>query len=437
MKYKSHPNRGVIAMQLDEQPIGPPSLDQYSNPPAYPEIPLGTVRFASDGDHVLRQTVLDKNPAAGAYTASADLFILRPDETPPEIEIPDDITVEAIGPAGAVVSFAASALDDKDGPIEVTVTPPSGSLFPLGETMVEATAVDFARNRATETFRVTVEDTTPPAIAVPADIVAEATGPQGAAVAFQATAQDLVSGTVAVTLAPTSGSTFPLGATTVSATAVDAAGNRGSRTFVVSVVDTTPPVLAVPPPITLTTCEQPNLGQATAIDAVGPAIITNDAPALFALGTTYVTWRAVDPSGNEARGVQRVTVELGDDASCCPAGTNVLAGTNKTDILVGTPGADCILGRGGNDVIDARGGDDFISGGAGNDTIAAGLGNDRVDGGPGDDIIDAGPGDDVVKGRAGRDTIAAGTGSDTVDGGPDTDICAVAPDGNDAVTGCP
>ena len=437
MKYKSHPNRGILTMQLDDQPIGPAALDQYSNPPAYPEIPLATVRFASDGDHVVRQTVLDKNPAAGAYTASADLFILLRDETPPEIEVSDDITVEATGPSGAAVPFAVSAIDEKDGPVPVTVTPPSGSVFPLGETTVEAVAVDFGGNRATERFRVTVEDTTPPAISLPADIVAEATSASGAVVAFEAAAHDLVSGRVAVALSPPSGRTFALGQTSVTATAVDSAGNVGTRTFRVTVADRTPPVLTVPPGLTIGTCAQPNIGQATATDSVGVPAVTNDAPALFALGTTYVTWRAVDPSGNESRGVQRVIVELGDDASCCPAGTKVRVGTADTDVLLGTEGSDCLLGRGGNDVIDARGGNDFVTGGAGRDTIAGGFGDDLIDGGPGDDIIDAGPGDDVVKGRGGRDTIASGTGSDTVDGGADTDVCAIAPDARDSVVGCP
>jgi len=242
---------------------------------------------------------------------------------------------------------------------------------------------------------------------------------------------------VTVALSPPSGSMFALGQTSVTATAADSAGNVGTRTFRVTVADRTPPVLTVPPGLTIRACAQPNIGQATATDSVGFPTVTNDAPAVFALGTTYVTWRAVDPSGNESRGVQRVIVELGDDASCCPAGTKVRVGTADTDVLLGTEGSDCLLGRGGNDVIDARGGNDFVTGGAGRDTIAGGFGDDLIDGGPGDDIIDAGPGDDVVKGRSGRDTIAAGTGSDTVDGGADTDVCAIAPDARDSVVGCP
>jgi Ca2+-binding RTX toxin-like protein len=437
MKYKSHPSRGILNMTLDGAPIGPEALDQYSNPPAYPEIALGTVRFAGPGDHVIRQTTLGKNPSSGAFTLSADLFTLLPDTTPPVIQVPDDLEVEATGPGGAVATFTATAVDDKDGDVPVTLTPPSSSLFPLGTTTVAATALDFAGNKATDSFTVTVVDTTAPVLTLPASFAVEATSPAGAVATFAASASDVVDGAVPVTFSIASGSVFPLGATTVVVTAVDGAGNAAAGSFTVAVVDTTPPVLIAPPDVTITSCAVPDIGTATASDAASTPVITNDAPALFALGTTVVTWRAVDPSGNTSIATQRVTADLGDDASCCPAGTHVVVGTNGTDVLQGTAGRDCILGRGGNDVVNALGGDDFISGGAGHDTIAAGLGNDRVNGGPGDDIIDASVGNDHVSGGPGRDTIAAGPGSDVVDGGPETDVCSIPPDGDDVVTGCP
>src|SRR5439155_10835336 len=75
MLYKAHPNRGIITMSLDGNGIGG-TLDQYSASPAYPALDLGAVAFGADGDHFFRQTVVGKNPAAGAYTASADKFVL-------------------------------------------------------------------------------------------------------------------------------------------------------------------------------------------------------------------------------------------------------------------------------------------------------------------------------------------------------------------------
>jgi hypothetical protein len=60
---------------------------------------------------------------------------------------------------------------------------------------------------------------------------------------WSATASDLVSGSVAVTCLPASGSTFPLGITAVSCTATDAAGNSASAGFTVTVL-AAPPVCA-------------------------------------------------------------------------------------------------------------------------------------------------------------------------------------------------
>lgn len=80
-------------------------------------------------------------------------------------------------------------------------------------------------------------------LTVPANTVVEATGPTGAVVTFVPTpsALDGVDGPLSATCSPASGSTFPIGSTTVTCTATDLAGNTGSATFTVTVVDTTPP----------------------------------------------------------------------------------------------------------------------------------------------------------------------------------------------------
>ena len=73
-------------------------------------------------------------------------------------------------------------------------------------------------------------------ITVPANIVAEATSAQGAVVNFSTTASDLVDGIVTVTASPASNSTFPIGTTAVTCTAVDLASNSTTRTFTVTVL---------------------------------------------------------------------------------------------------------------------------------------------------------------------------------------------------------
>ena len=96
----------------------------------------------------------------------------------------------------------------------------------------------------------------------------------------------------------------------------------------------------------VTTCAQPRNRLGHGLGHRGHADITHDAPAVFLRGTTVVTWRATDPAGNVATATQRVTAELGDDASRCPVGTKVVLGTSASDVLSGTTGGDCLLGRG-------------------------------------------------------------------------------------------
>lgn len=78
---------------------------------------------------------------------------------PPELTVPDDITVEATSPAGAEVTFTATATNDG----VVVCTPASGSTFALGETTVTCTATNDGGSD-TDSFTVTVVDSTPPQI---------------------------------------------------------------------------------------------------------------------------------------------------------------------------------------------------------------------------------------------------------------------------------
>jgi len=74
-------------------------------------------------------------------------------------------------------------------------------------------------------------DTTPPVLSVPANIIVSATSSAGATGVFAATANDVCVGSVVPVCTPASGSTFPLGTTTVNCTANDGSGNIGSASF--------------------------------------------------------------------------------------------------------------------------------------------------------------------------------------------------------------
>ncbi len=80
-----------------------------------------------------------------------------------------------------------------------------------------------------------VADTTPPVLTVPATITTNATSPAGVVVSYSASATDNLDSTPVVTCTPPSGSTFPIGTTTVTCTATDAAGNLATAQFQVIV----------------------------------------------------------------------------------------------------------------------------------------------------------------------------------------------------------
>lgn len=89
------------------------------------------------------------------------------DVTPPVVTV-DDRTVEATSPAGAIVTYPATATDNVDGPLTPTCTPPSGSQFALGATSVLCTATDAAGLTGSDTAVMRVVDTTPPTGSCPA-----------------------------------------------------------------------------------------------------------------------------------------------------------------------------------------------------------------------------------------------------------------------------
>lgn len=230
------------------------------------------------------------------------------DATPPTISCPGDRLVECAGPEGTVVEFSLSASDLCDADPVVYSIPPSGSVFPVGVTVVDCFAVDSAGNLSSCRFNVSVVDTAPPEISCPDEIRVESQSPEGTPVAFSASAFDACGGAVDVTSEPPSGSLFPLGETVVNCTAVDSSGNRSSKSFSVFVVDTTPPVLSCPPEAIAIECTGENAARAlyplpgvTDNGDPNPALVCDPPPGtLLPLGTYVVVCTATDASGNSA-----------------------------------------------------------------------------------------------------------------------------------------
>ena len=244
------------------------------------------------------------NFSFGSFTVSVR------DTTPPVLNLPANIIVEATSAAGALVTYSATATDIVNGSRPVACSPASNTIFPLGTTTVNCSASDTRGNTSTGSFTVTVQDTTGPALTLPANSTHEATSAAGATVTYSASATDIVSGSVAVTCSPLSGSTFPLGTTTVNCSATDNANNTSTGSFTVTVQDTTAPIISKPDDVYATTL---NLARAKVgyqapsttdiVDGTGVATCLPTSRSVFDVGKTTVTCTAVDAHGNVAEPV--------------------------------------------------------------------------------------------------------------------------------------
>jgi uncharacterized repeat protein (TIGR01451 family) len=173
------------------------------------------------------------------------------DVTPPTIAATNTTVAADASCLAAVPDFsstvsddcACSASDDSEecqdhGDIAYTQTPAAGTMLPLGSYNVHIEATDGVNN-ATKDITLTVADQTAPVISCPANITvylplnSTATSMPVSYPAPTAT-DNCSSPTVTTDIA--SGSVFPVGTTTVTATANDVAGNTSSCTFTITVL---------------------------------------------------------------------------------------------------------------------------------------------------------------------------------------------------------
>src|SRR6185369_15243163 len=114
-------------------------------------------------------------------------------------------------------------------------------------------ATDAAGNSSTCSMALTVDDSTPPTLScfplaiLPADANCQAEVPN---LIPRASAADNCTA-LTVTQSPAAGTLVGLGSTTITVTAIDAAGNSNMCSTLLRVIDITPPVLICPPPITV------------------------------------------------------------------------------------------------------------------------------------------------------------------------------------------
>ena len=153
---------------------------------------------------------------------------------------------------------------------------------------------------------------------IPANATVEATSGAGATYTYTNPTATDQEGAPTVVCAPASGSTFPLGVTTVTCTATDVTSGQNQQiqtSFTVTVVDTTPPSLSVPGDVqaeaTSAAGATVTYGAASAVDLVDGPVTPTCAPVsggTFPLGTTPVHCTATDAHGNSKSATFKVIV---------------------------------------------------------------------------------------------------------------------------------
>ena len=294
------------AIEIEPQSASPDQLFVW--------VPVSVLNV--EGQHCLTVRSVD---TSGVRTHGPACFtVVLPDsggDGPPLLSIPEFVGAEATSPAGASVTYEASATD-ADGPVTLTCSRPSGSTFPLGATTVTCSAAN-SFGTSTGTFYVYVGDTTPPVLTLPADIDATDT-----VVTFTTSAVDNIDGAVPVSCTPASGSTFAPGTTRVQCSAADTRFNYAYGSFLVR----TPggaPVITTPGDI-VEEATSPAGAVVTfdvTTDDATPVTCTPASGATFALGTTTVTCTA----GIATASFQVTVIDTTPPAITAPAGVTAEA----------------------------------------------------------------------------------------------------------------
>ncbi len=255
--------------------------------------PLGNTVVNCDAVDPVGNTAITKT-----FTVTVNL------PPPPVLTLSPNLNVTATSLAGAIVTYAAPTSTSGTP----TCLPASGIQYPIGVTTVMCSATDSVGQTTNGSFTITVTKPGFPTFSpspLPNQVVT-ATSSAGAVVTYASPTAS--AGTPSC--APASGTTFPIGMTTVTCTTTDNLAQTTTATFIVTVNKPAAPVLTLP-----------SNQSATATSAAGVAVTypaataTSGTPtcapasgAVFPVGVTTVTCTATDAFAQTTTGTFTVTV---------------------------------------------------------------------------------------------------------------------------------
>lgn len=243
-------------------------------------------------------------------TFSCSFTVKVVDNEAPQTVCPADVVLDADPEdCGLVYNYDITATDNCSAAISIIQVQglPSGSEFPIGDTLNKFMIKDEAGNTTICEFTVTIVDTDPPVITCPTTITVEATsGNCTAIVDYEVVTSDNCNEYTLNQIAGLpSGSAFPIGNTPNIYEITDSNGNVTVCNFKVVVLDVTAPTIVCPENIVAETTDN--------CSAVVEYVIESDdscqdvtltlvegleSGSEFPVGETTVTYQVTDTSGN-------------------------------------------------------------------------------------------------------------------------------------------
>ncbi|MEZ4687325.1 MAG: HYR domain-containing protein [Bacteroidia bacterium] len=187
----------------------------------------------------------------GNYSDSCIIHVTVVDTTSPVIFCPASIVVAADSSCGFVWNYSVQGSDDC-GLIKITQTDTSGyssgDRFPAGTTLQQWAVVDSSNNIVRCTFSITVNDSTPPTVSCPSNVVTYADSLSCETIIRRSrfisfdncgiTTRVLIDGRDSASIY---NGVFPVGITTLKYYAVDYSGNSDTCTQTITVIDSFAP----------------------------------------------------------------------------------------------------------------------------------------------------------------------------------------------------
>ncbi|XP_033111723.1 hyalin-like [Anneissia japonica] len=177
----------------------------------------------------------DATDAAGRTGSCMFTVYIIEDTVNPSLICPSNIAMSTSSSQATVTWNDPTVSDNVDTGLSATCTPPSGSSFTIGSTIVTCSVTDVANNEDSCMFNVSVTGSSgQPTVICPDDINQLATVTWSDPVV-----RDNVDSGLSATCSPSSGSSFNVGETDVTCSAVDTDGNKASCSFSVNITGST------------------------------------------------------------------------------------------------------------------------------------------------------------------------------------------------------